>query len=126
MVESGFILEKSIKEATDLMQANKHVECEQLLRDIDEAAEGGTLTNEAGNKILLTHPSMKSLHDSVLYQTELEMKVLFDDFHDMLDKIEGWEQNKTEALVKNDIKMYQNTENNKFNMMATFEIDWNI
>lgn len=54
------------------------------------------------------------------------MKLLFDEFHDMLDKIEGWEQNKTEALVKNDIKMYQNTENNKFNMIATFEIDWNI
>lgn len=72
------------------------------------------------------HGNLKAFRESDLYKTETEMKVLFDEFHDMLDKIEGWELYQSHSLVQNDIKLYHNTEGSRLNMMACFLIPWSI
>lgn len=54
------------------------------------------------------------------------MRVLFEEFHDMLDKIESWDLYQSHNLVKEDIKLYHNLEGSRVNMMATFTIDWSI
>lgn len=126
MVDSSKSFEDAIQQANDLMMNNKHVECEAYLRDIEEAAASGSLKNREGQAISNTHPDFKAFLESDLFKTQTEMKVLFDDFHDMLDKIEGWELYAHKNLVENDIKLYHNKEGSRMNMMATFTIDWDI
>lgn len=48
MVESGMVLENMIQEAHDLMMQNKHIDSEMKLREIDDAAEGGSLVDKTG------------------------------------------------------------------------------
>jgi hypothetical protein len=68
MVESrSLVIENEIKRAEDLMQASKHIEAEEVLRNIDDAAEAGTLTNKAGNGVPSDDAQLKQLHDSDLY-----------------------------------------------------------
>lgn len=55
MVESGIAnFEQAQQEAHELMMQNKHLECSDMLNEIEEAAKKGTLKNQAGQKVALS------------------------------------------------------------------------